>query len=189
MSNFLIVGLGNIGDEYTETRHNVGFKIVEELANRHKCSFSLDRHAFKADFKYKGRNVTLLKPTTYMNLSGKAVSYWIQTLKIKPENILVVLDDLAIDYGAIRIRIKGSDGGHNGLKSIDESLGNNQYPRLRFGIGSEFRKGQQVDYVLGKWSTDEQKILADRLMLAAEAVESFIFEGIVNAMTKYNKTK
>lgn len=187
MSNFLIVGLGNIGEEYAETRHNVGFKIVEEMAMRNKVAFALERHAYVASYKFKGKNITLIKPTTFMNLSGKAVSYWLQQTKVKPENMLVVLDDLALSFGVVRMRTKGSDGGHNGLRDIDATLGNNLYPRLRFGIGNNFHKGQQANYVLGRWSVEETKHLNEKLIFAAEAVDCFLFEGINNAMTKYNK--
>jgi PTH1 family peptidyl-tRNA hydrolase len=187
MSNYLIVGLGNIGDEYTETRHNIGFKIVETLAAQHKVTFTLDRLAEVTSFKFKGKNITLIKPTTYMNLSGKAVRYWLQEAKVKEENLLVVLDDIAIPFGTIRMRPKGSNGGHNGLKDIDAILSHNNYPRLRFGIGSDFHKGQQINYVLGKWSASENKELTDKLILASQAIQSFIFEGIGNAMTKFNK--
>ena len=185
--NYLIAGLGNIGDEYIETRHNIGFKIVETLAAQHNAAWSLDRHAHVANLKFKGRNITLIKPTTYMNLSGKAVRYWMNETKVKEENLLVVLDDLAIPFGTIRMRPKGSNGGHNGLKDIDAVLTNNNYPRLRFGIGNTFHKGQQINYVLGKWSAEENKDLTDKIILATQAIESFIFDGIGNAMTKFNK--
>jgi PTH1 family peptidyl-tRNA hydrolase len=187
MSNFLIAGLGNIGEEYVETRHNIGFKIVEALAAQHKADFRLDKLAYVAQFRFKGKNITLIKPTTYMNLSGKAVRYWMQEANVKPENMLAILDDLAIPFGTIRLRPKGSDGGHNGLKDIDATLGNNLYPRLRFGIGSNYHKGQQVNYVLGKWSAEENKDLIDKIILATQATESFLFEGLGNAMTKFNK--
>lgn len=186
--SFLIVGLGNIGDEYENTRHNVGFKVADELAKANNALFKLERLAFVAEYRSRGKNVYLIKPTTYMNLSGKALRYWMNELKIQPQNVLVVLDDLAIPFGSIRIRGKGSDGGHNGLKDIDATLGNNNYPRLRFGIGNEFAKGKQVNYVLGKWSVDEIKQLDEKVKLACDAVNSFMFEGIERAMTKYNKS-
>lgn len=185
--NFLIAGLGNIGDEYIETRHNVGFKIVERLASLNSASFTLDRLAHYASYKAKGKNVHLIKPTTYMNLSGKSVRYWMNELKIQPQNLLVVLDDLALPYGTLRLRPKGSDGGHNGLKDIDLTLGNNNYPRLRFGIGAQFDKGKQVNYVLGKWTVEEMKELNTKIDFACEAVNSFMFEGMERAMNKYNK--
>lgn len=187
MSNYLIAGLGNIGDEYTETRHNIGFKIVEELASRNKLVFSLEKNAFVCTYKFKGKNVTLIKPTTYMNLSGKAVRYWMDEMNVKKENLLTVLDDLALPFGTIRIRPKGNDGGHNGLKDIDLVLKDNNYPRLRFGIGNEYHKGQQINYVLGKWKAEENKELGGHIINAVSAVESFLFEGISNAMTKFNK--
>lgn len=186
--SFLIVGLGNIGDEYENTRHNIGFKITDELAKANNAPFKLERLAFVAEYRSRGKNVYLIKPTTYMNLSGKALRYWMNELKIQPQNVLVVLDDLAIPFGSIRIRGKGSDGGHNGLKDIDATLGNNNYPRLRFGIGNEFAKGKQVNYVLGKWSVEEIKQLDEKVKLACDAVNSFMFEGIDRAMTKYNKS-
>ena len=185
--NFLIVGLGNVGDEYLETRHNIGFKVADALAGAGKATFAPDRLAYYANYKTRGKNVHLIKPTTFMNLSGRAVRFWIQELKIPPRQMLVVLDDLAIPFGSLRLRAKGSDGGHNGLKDIDATLGNGEYPRLRFGIGNTFQKGSQVNYVLGKWSVEEMKELNPRIDLACEAVNSFMFEGLERAMTKYNK--
>jgi PTH1 family peptidyl-tRNA hydrolase len=185
--SFLIVGLGNVGDEYLDTRHNIGFKIADSLASNAGVSFTLERLAFLAEYKSKGKKVFIIKPTTYMNLSGKAVRYWMNELKIPQQNMLAVLDDIALPFGTIRIRMKGSDGGHNGLKDIDATLGNNNYPRLRFGVGNEFAKGRQVEYVLGKWGVDEMKTLDLRIKVACEAVNSFMFEGIERAMTKYNK--
>ncbi len=186
--NFLIVGLGNIGSEYENTRHNIGFKILDSLANKVGASFHLERHAFHTEYKSKGKKITLIKPTTYMNLSGKAVRYWMTELKIQPQNMLIVLDDLALPFGTIRIRLKGSDGGHNGLKDIDATLGNGNYPRLRFGIGNEFSKGKQINYVLGNWTPDEIRTLNERIELACEAIQSFMFEGVERAMTKFNKS-
>jgi PTH1 family peptidyl-tRNA hydrolase len=185
--SFLIAGLGNIGPEYENTRHNIGFKILDALANTQGAPYKLERLAFFAEYRSKGKNIYLIKPTTYMNLSGKAVRYWMTELKIPQQNLLVVLDDLAIPFGSIRVRMKGSDGGHNGLKDIDATLGNNNYPRLRFGIGSEFAKGHQVNYVLSPWRTEEQKLLDERIKVANEAINSFMFEGIERAMSKYNK--
>ena len=184
--SFLIAGLGNIGEEYIDTRHNIGFRVVEALAAKNSASFSLDRLAHVAHYKARGKQIHLIKPTTYMNLSGKAVRYWMQELKIPAPNILVVLDDLAIPYGTMRLKAKGSDGGHNGLKDIDATLGNNLYPRLRLGIGSQFNKGQQVSYVLGKWTVDETKALPILIDRACDAVNSFLFEGLERAMNKYN---
>lgn len=185
--SFLIACLGNIGEEYENTRHNIGFKIADELALTAKTAFTLQRLAFVAEYRSRGKNVYVIKPTTYMNLSGKAVRYWMNEFKIQQPNVLVVLDDLALPFGTVRIRAKGSDGGHNGLKDIDATLGNGNYPRLRFGISNEFAKGRQVDYVLGKWNADEMKLLPERIKFACDGVNSFMFEGIDRAMTKFNK--
>ena len=186
--SFLIAGLGNIGPEYENTGHNIGFKILDNLANTQGAPFKLERLAFFAEYKSKGKPIYLIKPTTYMNLSGKAVRYWMTELKIQPQNLLVVSDDLALPFGSIRIRLKGSAGGHNGLKDIEATLGNANYPRLRFGVGDEFSKGSQVNYVLGQWKPEEQKLLSEKIKIATEAINSFMFEGIERAMTKYNKT-
>lgn len=186
MSKFLIVGLGNIGDEYTETRHNIGFKIIDELASQNNLKFSTDRFATITELKHKGKTLILIKPNTYMNLSGKAVNYWLQAEKIEIENMLVLVDELALPFGKIRIGPKGSDGGHNGLKSIQESINTNNYPRLRFGIGNEFHKGAQVNYVLGKWSPEEIKTLKERIDIAAEAVKAFSFVGLQRCMNEFN---
>ncbi len=186
MSNYLIVGLGNIGEEYAETRHNIGFKIIDELAAQHNCKFVSSRLADRAEFKYKGRTLVLIKPSTYMNLSGKAVNYWLQAEGIQIHNLMVVVDELALPFGKIRIGPKGSDGGHNGLKSIQEALNTNVYPRLRFGIAAEFGKGQQVDYVLGKWNELELQTLDTRIKVAAEAVCAFSFMGLERCMNQYN---
>lgn len=185
--SFLIVGLGNPGIEYENTRHNVGFKVVDMLASNAKVAFALNRLAHVAEYRSRGKNVYLIKPTTFMNLSGKAVRYWMNEYKIQQSNLLVVVDDLAIPFGSIRLRMKGSDGGHNGLKDIDATLGNNNYTRLRFGIGNEFSKGKQVDYVLGNWNVEELKLLDERLKTACDAVNSFMFEGVERAMSKFNK--
>jgi PTH1 family peptidyl-tRNA hydrolase len=181
---YLIAGLGNIGDEYANTRHNIGFNVADALAGDTK--FRLDRHAHVAEVKFKGRIFILIKPTTYMNLSGKAVQYWLQAEKIAPENMIVVTDDIALPFGTIRIKAKGSDGGHNGLKSIQEIIGTAEYPRLRFGVGNKFSKGKQSDYVLGKWNADEQKLLPERITKCCEAVKAFATIGIGLAMTNYN---
>jgi peptidyl-tRNA hydrolase, PTH1 family len=186
LSKFLIVGLGNIGEEYTETRHNIGFKIVEHLARESEVKFSSDRLADVANIKHKGKQLILIKPTTYMNLSGKAVNYWLQNEKISIENTMILVDELALPFGKIRIGPKGSDGGHNGLKSIQEILGTTQYPRLRFGISNEFSKGSQVNYVLGKWNEQELKTLNDRIKIAAEAVKAFSFIGLSRCMNEFN---
>jgi PTH1 family peptidyl-tRNA hydrolase len=186
VSKFLIVGLGNIGEEYAETRHNIGFKIVEHLANEGGVKFKSDRLADVAELKHKGKTLVLIKPSTYMNLSGKAVNYWMQAEKISIENTMVLVDELALPFGKIRIGPKGSDGGHNGLKSIQETLGHPNYPRLRFGISNEFSKGSQVNYVLGKWSEEELKTLKDRIKVAADAVKAFAFIGLARCMNEFN---
>jgi PTH1 family peptidyl-tRNA hydrolase len=183
---YLIAGLGNIGSEYADTRHNIGFKVLDFLAEESGIFFSPDRYGDIATLKQKGRTFILLKPSTYMNLSGKAVSYWLQKEKIEPENLLVVTDDLALPFGKIRIRAKGSDGGHNGLKSINEILATQQYARLRFGIGDEFQKGQQVNYVLSPWNASEVKLMPERLKVAGEAVIAFGLAGLANTMNSYN---
>ena len=182
----MIVGLGNIGDEYAETRHNIGFKVLDKLAEKNKVKFSSGRYADVAEFKHKGKQFFLIKPTTYMNLSGKAVNYWLQQEKIEVENMLVIVDELALPFGKIRIGPKGSDGGHNGLKSIQESIGTSIYPRLRFGIGNEFGKGKQVNYVLGAWGDVELVTLAERIELAGEAITAFGFLGLQRCMNVYN---
>ena len=183
---FLIVGLGNPGAEYLETRHNIGFKVLDELAADLGASFSLDKAAFRAEAKYKGRQLILIKPITFMNLSGKAVNYWLQTEKIPLSNLLVITDDIALPFGTIRMKGKGSDGGHNGLKDIQALLKTQDYPRLRFGVGADFAKGRQADYVLGKWKPDEDKALPERIQTAASAAKSFVFDGLPLAMTNWN---
>ena len=186
MSKFLIVGLGNIGEEYSETRHNIGFKIVERLATDAGVPFISGRYADLAEMKHKGKQLILIKPTTYMNLSGKAINYWLQAEKIALENMLVLVDELALPFGKIRIGPKGSDGGHNGLKSIQETLNTNNYPRLRFGISNEFNKGAQANYVLGKWNEEELKTLDARIKIAADAVKAFAFIGLQRCMNEFN---
>lgn len=186
MSRFLIVGLGNIGSEYEHTRHNIGFDVVDYLAQEAKVPFSSDRLADVAQIKLKGKPIVLIKPSTYMNLSGKAVNYWLQQEKIDIENIIVIVDELALPLGKIRINPKGSDGGHNGLKSIQETLNTSNYNRLRFGIGNEFSKGKQADFVLGKWTTEEQKVVGERIKVAAEAIKSFAFIGLARTMNGFN---
>jgi peptidyl-tRNA hydrolase, PTH1 family len=184
---YLIVGLGNIGPEYELTRHNIGFLVLDRLAEQQKVHFSLERHAYKAEFKHKGRTLYLLKPTTYMNLSGRAVAYWLQQLSIPKENLLVVVDDLALPFGALRLRGKGSAAGHNGLKNIEELCGGQDYPRLRFGIGNNFGKGQQVDYVLSRFSTQEFSELPLVMDKSCEMILSFCTAGIANTMSQYNQ--
>lgn len=186
MKKFLIVGLGNIGAEYVNTRHNIGFKIVDALAKKHQINFETVKLGTLAEVKLKGRTLFLLKPNTYMNLSGKAVQYWMEKEKIEKENILVITDDLNLPFGTIRIKPKGSDGGHNGLKSIQSLLNTTDYPRFRFGISDDFKKGRQVDYVLGEWDEEEKEKLTERLEMSANAVESFALAGLGNTMTGFN---
>jgi peptidyl-tRNA hydrolase, PTH1 family len=183
---YLVVGLGNVGAEYAETRHNIGFKIVDKIANEEKASFELDKLAFVTQVSFKGRTIILIKPTTYMNLSGRAVTYWMQKEKIAPENVLILVDDLALPFGTIRMKKNGSDGGHNGLKSIQECLGHQNYSRIKFGIGNNFHKGKQVDYVLGEWSTEELKTLDERIAMVSEMVKSFTFVGMDKTMNLFN---
>lgn len=186
MSKFLIVGLGNIGDEYAETRHNIGFKIVDHLATEASVKFTNDRLADVAHLKHKGKQLVLIKPSTYMNLSGKAVNYWLQNEKIPIDNMVVLVDELALPFGKIRIGPKGSDGGHNGLKSIQEVLGTSNYIRMRFGISNEFNKGSQVNYVLGKWNDEELKTLHQRIKIAGDAIKAFAFIGLQRCMNEFN---
>jgi len=186
MSKFLIAALGNPGEEYQETRHNVGFKIADLLVSELNGKFSAGRYADVAEVKFKGKILVVIKPNTYMNLSGKAVNYWLQAEKIDVEHLLILVDELALPFGKIRIGPKGSDGGHNGLKSIQETLNTSNYPRLRFGINAEFSKGGQVDYVLGKWSAEEKLTLNERLAVASDAVKAFAFIGLQRCMNTYN---
>ena len=183
---FLIVGLGNIGAEYVNTRHNIGFKVLDHFARKESLSFQTAKLGEVTEFKIKGRTLILLKPNTYMNLSGKAVQYWMEKEKIEKENILVITDDFNLSFGTIRIKSKGSDGGHNGLKNIQLVLNSVDYPRFRFGISDEFKKGRQVDYVLGEWNEDEKVKLPERLDLAAEIITSFALAGLNNTMNTYN---
>ena len=184
---YLIVGLGNIGDEYAHTRHNIGFDIADELAKKHNASFETQRHADYTHLGIKGRQLHIIKPNTYMNLSGKAVRYWMNELDIKVDSIFVLVDDLAIDFGKLRIRGNGSDAGHNGLKNINELLITQNYPRLRFGIGNNYPKGRQVDYVLGKFNSEEQKFLPELIDKSVKSIESFALRGLANTMNEYNK--
>ncbi len=183
---YLIVGLGNIGDEYANTRHNIGFNIVDALAKEAGAQFEDKRYGFMTEIRIKGRSLILLKPSTYMNLSGNAVRYWLQKENIEVENMLVLVDDLALSVGTIRLRSKGSDGGHNGLKHIAGILSTQNYSRLRFGIGNQFGKGQQIDFVLGEWTNDEKKILEERIPVACEAVKTYALMGIERTMNIYN---
>ena len=183
---YLIAGLGNIGAEYELTRHNVGFLVLDQLADQQKVTFSTERLAQRAEFKFKGRGIHLIKPTTYMNLSGKAVAYWLQELKISKENLLVVVDDIALPFSSLRLRPKGSSAGHNGLKNIELVLNGQDYARLRFGVGSEFGKGQQIDYVLSNFSQEEFKKLPEIMIKANEMILSFCTIGIERTMSQYN---
>lgn len=186
MNKFLIVGLGNIGAEYVNTRHNIGFKILDFFARKETVSFETVKLGQLAQYKFKGRTFFLLKPNTYMNLSGKAVQYWMDKENIPLENILVITDDLNLPFGSIRIKPKGSDGGHNGLKNINFVLNTQAYTRFRFGISDEFKKGQQVNYVLGEWGDDENAKLPERLELASEIIKSFGTAGLEHTMTGFN---
>lgn len=184
---FLIVGLGNIGSEYANTRHNIGFDVVDYLAKDAGVSFSQNTHGDLTEIKHKGRTLILLKPSTFMNLSGKAVKYWMDKYKIQPENLLVIVDDLHLDLGKMRLRDKGSDGGHNGLKDIQEKFGHNNYVRLRMGIGKDFHPGQQVNYVLGKWKVHEKDDVEKMIIKAGEAVKNFATIGLKLTMDNLNR--
>ena len=186
MKKFLIIGLGNVGVSYKNTRHNIGFKILDALASASNITFEPNRYADTAKLKIKGRTVVLVKPTTFMNLSGKAVNYYLQSEKIEPENLLIITDDLALPFGTLRMRTKGSDGGHNGLKHIIHTLNSVTFSRIRFGVGNEFSKGKQVDYVLGQWSEDEQYTLPERVDAAIEMTRSFVMVGASQTMTLFN---
>ncbi|MFT0713644.1 aminoacyl-tRNA hydrolase [Flagellimonas lutimaris] len=186
MKKFLIVGLGNIGTEYDETRHNIGFKILDFLAEQEGFTFESAKLGAVGTFKYKGKGVVCLKPSTYMNLSGKAVKYWMDKENIILDNILVVTDDLNLPFGSLRLKGKGSDGGHNGLKDIQNVLQTTKYNRFRFGVGSDFSKGKQVDYVLGKWDDDQEKAMPERLKVSTDLIRSFIFAGAKNTMNQFN---
>jgi peptidyl-tRNA hydrolase, PTH1 family len=183
---YLIAGLGNIGSEYELTRHNIGFLVLDRIADTRKLSFTLTRHAEKTELKYKGRLLHLIKPTTYMNLSGKSIAYWMKELNIPKENVLVVVDDVALPFGALRMRGKGSSAGHNGLQNIQETLNTRDYPRLRFGIGNQYPKGQQVDYVLSNFTQDEFKKLPAFMDKAAEMILSFCTTGLERTMSQFN---
>jgi len=184
---YLIVGLGNIGDEYAHTRHNIGFDIADALVEKYKENYKTDRYADLAEISLRGRHLFVIKPNTYMNLSGKAVRHWMQQLKLKPENIFVLVDDLAIPFQKIRIRGNGSDAGHNGLKSIQELILTQNYPRLRFGIGNNFPKGRQVDFVLGKWGNEELIELPSLIQKSVQAIETFALRGLAASMNEFNK--
>ena len=184
---YLIIGLGNPGAEYAETRHNIGFKVLDTFAKASDTPFLHTRYADTAKVKFKGRTFVLAKPMTYMNLSGKAVHYWMQKEKIAPENMLIIVDDLALPFGTVRIKKNGGDGGHNGLSDIISILGTNNFNRLRFGIGNEFSRGHQVDYVLGKWSEIEKKLLDERIKKVIQAIKNFGTIGINRTMNFFNE--
>lgn len=186
MKKYLIAGLGNIGAEYVNTRHNIGFKILDRLAAQEGLEFKTAKLGTVTEYKLKGRTFILLKPNTYMNLSGKAIKHWLDTEKIPLENLLVVTDDLNLPFGSIRIKGKGSDGGHNGLKNTQQVLNTGDYARFRFGISDEFKKGQQVNYVLGEWSEEEKAKLPERLDTSVEAIKSFGLSGLGNTMSTFN---
>ena len=183
---YLIAGLGNIGAEYELTRHNIGFLVLDRIADNHKIDFHTERLADKAELKYKGRQLHFIKPNTYMNLSGKAIAYWLQELKIPKENLLVIVDDIALPFGSLRMRTKGSSAGHNGLKNIEQILGGQEYTRLRFGIGSDFAKGQQVDFLLSNFSKEEINGLPSLMDKAADVVYSFSTIGVERTMNFFN---
>jgi PTH1 family peptidyl-tRNA hydrolase len=183
---YLIVGLGNIGDEYRNTRHNIGFMVLDALAKASNLVFKDGRYGATASMSVKGRQLLLLKPSTYMNLSGNAVRYWMQHEKIPLENVLIIVDDLSLPFGAMRLKGKGSDAGHNGLKHIAATLGTQNYARLRFGIGNDFPKGGQIDYVLGCFDEDAMKLLPERLETAGKIIESFCLAGLNITMNQYN---
>jgi len=186
---FLIAGLGNIGAEYAHTRHNIGFDVVMAFVTKHGGQLKTDRLAYTAELRWKGRVFVCICPTTYMNLSGKAVKYWMDKEKIPVENTLVVFDDIAIPLTRIRLRAGGSDAGHNGLKSIQEALKTTEYPKLRFGIGNNYPKGMQAEFVLGKWTSEEEPVVRKKIDLAVEVIESFSTAGINTAMNKYNNVE
>ena len=183
---YLIVGLGNIGNEYAHTRHNIGFDVVNAFVMKHGGQFRTDRHAYVAEIRWKGKNFICICPTTYMNLSGKAVKYWLDKEKIELSNTLVIVDEIALPLDKIRLRPSGSDAGHNGLKSLQESLGTQDYPRLRFGIGNDYPKGHQADYVLGKWKKEEEPLVKLKIEKSVEAIESFAIQGIALTMNQVN---
>jgi peptidyl-tRNA hydrolase, PTH1 family len=184
---YLIVGLGNIGEGYKDTRHNIGFTVLDAMAMASNTSFSDKRYGAICNIRYKGRDLILLKPSTFMNLSGNAVAYWLKKENILLENMLVIVDDIALPLGSIRMRPKGSDGGHNGLAHISTTLATNEYPRIRIGIGNSFRKGAQIDFVLGKWEPEEKKFMEERISIVIEMIRSFAFAGVELTMTAFNK--
>ena len=184
---YLIIGLGNPGEKYENSRHNIGFKVLDKLANLFNISFSTDKLAEASVLKHKGRQIVLIKPNTFMNLSGKSVNYWMKKEKVSADNILVVSDDISLPFSKMRLRSKGSDGGHNGLKDIIEVLQSTSFPRIKFGIGSEFNKGRQSDYVLGNWSDEETELLEEKMDLAVKMILSFTTIGIDRTMNDFNR--
>jgi len=186
MKKFLVVGLGNIGPKYHNTRHNIGFKILDHLAEENEIAFETVKLGDKATYKFKGRTFILLKPSTYMNLSGKAVRYWLEKEKIELDNLLVITDDLNLPFGTLRLKAKGSDGGHNGLKDIQQQLNTTKYNRFRFGISDEFSKGKQIDYVLGEWDEEEKNHMKERLDKSVALIKSFGTAGLSNTMNSFN---
>ncbi len=184
---YLIVGLGNIGDEYSDTRHNIGFTVLDAMAKASNTVFKDKRYGFVCSLKYKGRDFILLKPSTFMNLSGNAVRYWMNKENITVENLLIIVDDIALPLGSFRMRPSGSDGGHNGLAHINSILATDQYTRIRIGIGNDFRRGSQVNYVLGTWDDDEKKLLSERIPVVIEMIRSFGTAGVEITMTAFNK--
>jgi peptidyl-tRNA hydrolase, PTH1 family len=184
---YLIIGLGNVGTEYHETRHNAGFMVLDALATKNGLSFTLDRHAYVADFKHKGKHIYLIKPTTFMNLSGKALAFWMQQLKVNLENVLVVVDDLALPVGKLRLKPKGSSAGQNGLKHIEATLGHDAYARLKFGIGSDYPKGRQIDYVLGRFDENDRATVNLKIEKAIEMILAYCTQGIQFCMNNYNE--
>jgi len=183
---YLIVGLGNIGNEYHDTRHNIGFTVLDAFAKASNLFFSEQRYGSVCEYKLKGRTFVMLKPSTFMNLSGNAVRYWMQKENISAENLLIIVDDIALPFGTLRLKPRGTSAGHNGLKNIEEVLGSDTYPRLRFGVGSNFSQGRQIEYVLGKFTNEEQTKLPERVEKACEIIKSFCLSGLQNTMTSYN---
>lgn len=186
MKKFLVVGLGNIGPDYEETRHNIGFKVLDQLSEEEQFNFESAKLGAVGTFKHKGKSILCLKPSTYMNLSGKAVKYWMDKENIDLDNVLIITDDINLPFGTLRVKTKGSDGGHNGLKDVQNTLQTSQYNRFRFGVGADFGKGKQVDYVLGTWNEEELKALPERLKKSTELIRSFVFAGIKNTMNEFN---
>ncbi len=186
MKKFLVVGLGNIGPKYVNTRHNIGFKILDTMADEVSLSFETEKLGDLTTYRFKGRTILLLKPNTYMNLSGKAVRYWLTKEKIPLENLLIITDDINLPFGTIRLKTKGSAGGHNGLKDVELKLNTSTYNRFRFGVGAEFGKGRQVDYVLGEWSSEEQNALPERLDKGIALIKSYVTAGLANTMSAFN---